>query len=504
MNRRIAVYWAVTMSMVAACSDEGGASSNDAVQNGIPTVISVEPMAGPALLTVAQDLDPQPNVVEVYLEAKVSTHELAPGVMTELWTYNGFFPGPTIEAKVGDTVRVRLANKLPEATTIHWHGLRVPASMDGVPTMQSPIQPGQEFTYEFVVPDAGTFWYHPHIRSDVQVERGLLGVVVVRGENEPATTTDTVVVLDDVLVLKSGELVAFGADQVMVGRQGNLLLANGKANPTFLLQPNGIHRFRFVNGANARFFRLRFDGASAVQIGTDGGLLPSPQALDELLLVPGERAELVVTAHANAGKSTSWVSAPYDRGHGTGAAPEAVVFMTKTHGDAVEPPPMLPSPLTKIEALGKPVANRTLVFQEMEGMNHGTGSGGGGHAGHGDPTTGGGVMPPMFMFNGKMWPNPETFSGHLGTTEDWVLDNQAEMDHPFHLHGFRFQLVDADGQASPQKGWRDTVNVAAKQKVTIRVDVRDNAGEWMFHCHILEHAENGMVGIFNVAPDGGP
>jgi FtsP/CotA-like multicopper oxidase with cupredoxin domain len=160
---------------------------------------------------------------------------------------------------VGDTVRIRLKNSLPEATTIHWHGLRVPAAMDGVAAMQTPVPPGGEFTYEFVVPDAGTFWYHPHVRSDEQVERGLYGAFVVRGPGEPETTTDRTVVLDDILL----------------GRRhpGRLRQRHGDARPPGQPDPGqrprpphrpvergGLHRFRFINAANARFFRLALPG----------------------------------------------------------------------------------------------------------------------------------------------------------------------------------------------------------------------------------------------------
>ncbi|HEY5956514.1 MAG TPA: multicopper oxidase domain-containing protein, partial [Polyangiaceae bacterium] len=131
---------------------------------------------------------------------------------------------PRIEARVGDTVRIRFKNSLPEPTTIHWHGLRVPAAMDGTAVAQAPVPPGGEFTYEFIVPDAGTFWYHPHVRSNEQVERGLYGAFIVRGDNEPTTTTDRAVVLDDLLVDPSTwQIEPFDVMQeAMVGREGNL------------------------------------------------------------------------------------------------------------------------------------------------------------------------------------------------------------------------------------------------------------------------------------------
>jgi FtsP/CotA-like multicopper oxidase with cupredoxin domain len=227
----------------------------------IPEVIEVDASEGPFEPNAAPDLDPAPNVVEVALEAKVADVEIAPGRTASMWTYNGQLPGPRIEARAGDTVRVRFKNSLPEATTIHWHGVRVPAAMDGVPAVQSPIAAGVEFTYEFVVPDAGTFWYHPHVRSEEQVERGLYGAFVVRGDAEPATTTDRTVVLDDLLVDSNWQLSDFDPMmQAMVGRQGNVILANGWAHPIAGVARGGLHRFRFINAANARYFRLALPG----------------------------------------------------------------------------------------------------------------------------------------------------------------------------------------------------------------------------------------------------
>ena len=278
--------------------ETGGDGTGGMSHEGIPEVLAVTASDGPFETAAAPDLDPSPAVVEVALEAKLAQVEIAPGRTLSLWTYNGQLPGPRIEAKVGDTVRVRFKNSLPEATTIHWHGLRVPARMDGSPSVQSPIAAGAEFTYEFVVPDAGTFWYHPHVRTDEQVERGLYGAFVVRGPEEPKTTTEQTVVLDDVLVDEDWQLRDFELDsmQAMVGRQGNVILANGWAHPIARAPRGGLHRFRFINAANARYFRLALPGHRLIQIGTDGGFVTTPQEVDDLLLVPGERADVLVVA----------------------------------------------------------------------------------------------------------------------------------------------------------------------------------------------------------------
>lgn len=446
----------------------------------LPEVLEVPPQEGRFETAVAEDLDPSPTVVEVALVAQVSEVELAPGRRVSMWTYNGSFPGPRIEARVGDTVRVRFKNSLPEPTTIHWHGLRVPAAMDGVPAVQSPIAVGAEFTYEFVVPDAGTFWYHPHVRSDEQVERGLYGAFVVRGDSEPATTTDRVVVLDDLLVNSDWTLRPFDAMQAMVGRQGNLILANGRAHPIAPMQRGGLHRFRFVNAANARYFRLALPGHRLVQIGSDGGLLTAAREVDEVLLVPGERADVLVVMEGGASEAVEWRSLRYDRGHGTGALPDATVFQSRNGDNAPIATPAVPATLVNLDALPAPTVRRELVLKES--MGHG-----GGHSSGGQ----GGVV---FSINDEVYPEATPLSAQLGAVEEWSIVNSTEMDHPFHLHGFRFQIVSEDGQAPAFLAWRDTINVRAETTTTFRVRLEEHAGTWMFHCHILEHAERGMMG----------
>ncbi|MFZ5893791.1 MAG: multicopper oxidase family protein [Myxococcota bacterium] len=464
----------------AACSQH---SMNDHSGSMVPKVIELPSWEGTFEGSAAPDLDPSDTVVEVQLEAKETDVELAQGRRVRMWTYNGVLPGPRIEARVGDTVRVHFRNSLSEATTLHWHGLRVPNSMDGVPLVQAPIAPGGEFTYEFVVPDAGTFWYHPHIRSDEQAERGLYGTVLVRGPSEPETTSDRVVVLDDVLIdPATWQLASFDpVMHAMVGRQGNVILANGRAHPIADVRPGGLHRYRVVNAATARYFRLSLPGKPLMLIGTDGGLLETPQEVSEVLLVPGERADVLVTADASS-PPLEWKTLRYDRGHGTGAIADATVWQTRntSESDIVTPP--IPSSLGAIDELPAPTTTRELRLEESLPS-------GGDHSGHGS-----GGMGPIFSINGRVYPDSEPLRSTLDAVEDWAIVNTTDMDHPFHLHGFRFQIVSENGSAPSFRAWRDSINVQAKQTVRIRVRFEENPGTWMFHCHILEHAERGMMG----------
>jgi FtsP/CotA-like multicopper oxidase with cupredoxin domain len=477
---RIGVGLAVVVAIAVAlmgCMDMGGMM--------LPRVIEVPPSDGRFETNLAEDLNPDPNLVEVFLEAKIASVELAPGRTISMWTYNGSFPGPRIEARIGNTVRIRFKNSLPEATTIHWHGIRVPAAMDGAPVVQSPIAPGAEFNYEFVVPDAGTFWYHPHVRSDEQVERGLYGAFVVRGDGEPTTTTDRTVVLDDLLVNSDTDWTVrkFDSSQAMVGRQGNLILANGRAHPVVTTDLGGLHRFRFINAANARYFRLAMPGHALIQIGSDGGLLSAPRAVDELLIVPGQRVDVLVVAGGDVGQTNEWKTLRYDRGHGTGDLPDAIVFQSKNGGGLPIATPEVPSTLAVIPVLPTPTVTRVLKLEES--MGHGSGGGHGGSA-------------MVFSINGQVYPQSSPLAAQLGSVEDWSIVNTTEMDHPFHLHGFRFQVVSENGKASAFPAWQDTINIRARTTVLFRVPLETNPGKWMFHCHILEHAERGMMGEVDV------
>ncbi len=472
-----------------ACSGEHGmghdmgAMPTPSDADLVPELVETSPWNGPFDAALAVDDNDDPTTVEVMLEATESEVEIASGHHVRLWTYNQSLPGPTIEARVGDTIRIHFKNSLPEATTIHWHGLRVPAAMDGVTAAQTPIQPGEEFTYEFVAEDGGTFWYHPHIRSDEQVERGLYGAIVVRDADEPELTSEGTVVLDDVLLDESWQLTEFTDRQAMVGRQGNLLLVNGHALPVAELVAGGLHRMRFVNAANARYFRLALADRQLFILGFDGSKLEAPVAADEVLLVPGARVDLAFEG-APGGETLSWSALSYERGHETGLATDAKVFDLHFNGDELAAP-ALPTSLTTLPVLADPTASKALALEESMA---------GAHAGHG----GGEMMTPVFSINGQVFPDVEPLTATLETTEEWTIENTTMMDHPFHLHGFRFEVTSVGGVAPEYRALQDTINIAAEQAVTIRVPLQGHAGKWMFHCHILEHAERGMMGELDV------
>ncbi len=427
-------------------------------------------------LAILEDIDPAADVVEVALEAKVATVEYRPGVATEVWTYNGTVPGPMLRAKVGDTVVVHFTNHLPEATTIHWHGLRVPAEMDGAGHMTTAIEPGASFDYRFVVPDAGLFWFHPHVRSDVQVEKGLYGTVLVEDPAQPDLGDTVTLVLDDVALRADGSLAPPGSGghmEEMIGRQGNTLLVNGRIAPTLLARAGRPQHWRLVNTANARYFHLEIPGHRIVRVGGDAGLVPAPVERDSLLLVPGERAEIVVTPVGEPGDRIVVRNLPYERGHGTGLEDPAELFAVEIADLPAEQTPQLPSILGTVEPIvvdgSEPV--QTVALSEV--MNH---------------------TQMIFRINGQAWPDVEPLTATVGETQVWEVTNETNMDHPFHLHGFFFQVQEVNGAAPALREWKDSVNVPAEGTLRFAVRYDDRPGGWMFHCHILEHAELGMMG----------
>ena len=477
------------LSFAVSLAASAGCMMHD---QGLPQVLDVEPYPGGWDLQKITDKNADPNIVEVDLEAGVTEVEYLPGKRTPAWAYNGSVPGPLIEAKVGDRVLVHFKNSLPEPTTIHWHGVRVPNNMDGNTLTMNAIPAGGNFDYSFTVKDAGTFWYHPHVRSDEQVEKGLYGALVVRAPNEPVLSSERVVMLDDVYLDDDGMPMPSGdMMELMIGRQGNLPLVNGKPRPILNLKAGERHRLRFINAANARYFRLSLPGHKLTQLGTDGGFIEAPREVDELLLVPGERADVVISGTSAPMTALDVDTLPYERGHGTGALPQANVLRVLYGSDAAVMSPALPATFSSIAAL--PTPGRTRTFTLSEQMMAASGGHGGGHGG-------GGSMKPMFTINGQVFPNVPVISAKLGETELWDVMSDEQIDHPFHLHGFFFQVLSRGGVTEQVRAWKDTVNIKGKEHLRLAVRFDGNVGRWPYHCHILEHAENGMMGELDINP----
>jgi FtsP/CotA-like multicopper oxidase with cupredoxin domain len=438
-------------------------------------------------LTKLTDTSPDPDVFEAELVASKGITRYLPDGDADIWGYrdgavkgsHASVPGPLLEVKRGQTVIVHLRNELTEATTIHWHGLRVPNASDGTPSVQVEVPPGGTYDYRFVANDAGTFWYHPHVHSDVQIERGLYGVVIVRGGPNIPVEADRTFVLDDVKLEATGKLSRDTVPlDVMLGRQGNVVLANGVNDGRIVVKSGARERWRFVNSANGRYFNLRLKKHRFKVIGWDGGVIAEPYDVDTLLIVPGERYEVLVELPDAPGTSLTLETLHYDRGHKIPDPGPIPVFELDVDGAAAKAkalPASWGAPVDLEASTDAP--QRNIKLSEKEKGEDGL---------------------PKFFINEQAFPDVPPIEASSGDIEVWRIENTTEMDHPFHLHGMFFRVLDLNGAAPEHDGWKDTVNVPQKQTATLAVRYGET-GTWMYHCHILEHAERGMMGELKLA-----
>jgi FtsP/CotA-like multicopper oxidase with cupredoxin domain len=429
------------------------------------------------------DVDPDPDAIEVSVIAAPASWAFLPGKPAEVWAYRdgnaedaaARVPGPMLLGKLGDRVTVHFRNELPEPTTVHWHGLKVAARHDGSNVSQTPVAPGGSFTYEFTLTDAGLFWFHPHVEADAQIERGLYAPIVVRGADEVPVDAERVLVLDDVKLESSGLLSpTITALDLMVGRQGNVLLVNGEPQPRLEAPAGARERWRLLNTANGTFFNVALPGRRLRVIGWDGGLLAEPYEVESLVIAPGERYDVAVELGGAAGDALELQTLHYDRGHDLPDPGPRRLATFALQAPVKAPTPALPTRWGEVAPL--PITDatprRSLRLGEQAA------------AGPDDE--------PRFFINDEQYPAVTPLAIGAEALEVWEIENGAEMDHPFHVHGVFFQVLD-----QPHLGWKDTVNVP--RDATVRIAVRfDNPGTWMYHCHILEHAERGMMGVLRV------
>jgi bilirubin oxidase len=426
----------------------------------------------------------EPGTVEVTLTASEVRLSVVPGVETDAIAFNGQVPGPTIEAWEGDRVIVHFKNELDEPTTIHWHGIHLPFHADGSPF--DPVGPGEQTDYVFTIQPgtAGTYWYHPHpdARTQYQIAKGLFGTFIVRSRDDPlpATLTEKLIILFDNRFGLDGsvDLADPQSPQGRVdfenGREGDVMFVNGQIMPTIPIRAGEVQRWRVLNASAGRVFRLSIPGHTFLHVGSDGGLFEKPIETDEILLANTERVELLVRGTGAPGDRTVLRNLPYNR-YIPQTRPddwkEPYDLLTVQYTDEEPVAPIdLPATLVAID----PVDTADVAARRSLTLTQG-------------------------FINGKtMDMSRVDVSARLGTTEIWTVENLVGMDHPFHLHGFRFQIIERDGVPEPYPSWKDTVNVPKHQTVRFVVRFDDYPGKWMFHCHILTHEDLGMMGVLEV------
>jgi FtsP/CotA-like multicopper oxidase with cupredoxin domain len=414
------------------------------------------------------------EVVRYRLEASEVEWEIAPGRSVRGYGFNGQVPGPVLEAKQGVPLEIEFTNRLPEPTVIHWHGLRIPAVMDGTEIVQRPVQPGETFTYRFTPPDAGTFWYHPHLNETEQLEKGLYGALIVRAADELTLDDEKVLVFDDLRVDKSGQIAKFGGlmDRHN-GREGNVRLINGTSEPELTIAAGQIERWRIVNASSARYVRVSLGGRPFQIIGTDGGLIEAPVTVTEVLLPAADRVELAVGPFEEEGVVLNIEDLPYYRMAGKkGVERFGTIRVTPRKPSTAR----VPRRLREIAPLvtGDAHVTRTVKLGFKLSLRRGL----------------------DFVVNGERHHHDQPVK--VGELQVWDVVNSTMMDHPFHLHGFFFQVLEINGQKPAWRSMEDVINVPPRATVRIAWYPDDRPGMWMYHCHILEHHAAGMMAHFEV------
>jgi FtsP/CotA-like multicopper oxidase with cupredoxin domain len=484
---------------LAACGGGSSSGMNNGISNGMGSSASTLALLNPGAADTARDLPivpldaglPDGSGGRTYrLDAQAGQSQIISGVNTRTNGYNGALLGPALLLRNGQRASISVSNSLAELTTVHWHGLIVPAEMDGGP--HQPINAGASWNASFVVANApSTCWFHPHTHGATgrQVVQGLGGLLII--EDDPAVqpllpTTwgvdDVALVLQDKRFSRSGQIdYTLGADDLSRGYQGDRLLVNGVFGATWQA-PRQRVRLRLLNGCNARTLSLRLsNNATLLQIANEGGYLATPVVRSSLTLAPAERAELLVDlgAYAAGQQLTLRASTPSSSVGSFGASNEVDALLIRVAvaaqtGAIRSAPAALPAPTPITPAAGATVRNITLD---------------------------GGMMGNAFTLNGRSFDmNRIDLSVPTGATEIWRFTNNTMMAHPMHVHGARLSLLSRDGAlpAAQERGLRDTFLVESMQTVAIAVQTPTQASPmpFMFHCHILEHEDAGMMAQF--------
>ena len=464
--------------------------------------VEPQPLRVPALLDAGKLAN------SVSLEVQAGNTEFFPGRASKTLGYNGSYLGPTIRVNRGDDVEIAVSNALKEDTTVHWHGLLIPAELDGGPHQL--IRPGTTWRPRLPIrQSAATLFYHSHAhgRTGVQVYSGLAGVFIVTDDEERALGLPSEYGVDDLpLVLQDrlfedGRLVLpEGMMTSMTGRRGNTTLVNGTPD-AFARVPGRLVRLRLVNGSNARIFDLSFDDRRTFHwIASEGGLLEAPIQVRSLTLAPGERAEILVDfsdGRRVALRTAPDTNLPMMMGRIPrvrslapeilGGGDEVVLQFEPTgHQDAAA----LPNRLISRQHVNASQATKRRQF--VLGMSMG-GMMGGGMGSRGGMGSGGAMT-----INGRPFEMDRIDERvSLGNTEIWEVSGEM-MSHPFHIHGVQFEVLSRNGgkPVTRDAGMRDTVLVREPVELLVRFTQPAVKAPFMYHCHILEHEDNGMMGQF--------
>lgn len=448
----------------------------------------------PRALRIPPLLDPTPDATGTKrfdLRLQAGTTDLLPGKPAATWGVNGAHLGPTLRARRGDRVSMRVRNALPESTTVHWHGMHLPAAADGGP--HQPIEPGAVWSPSWTIDQpAATLWYHPHPheRTADQVYRGLAGMFLLDDPQADRLALpgrygvdDIPLIVQDKRLNDEGEL-DFGQAMISpIGRLGSTVLVNGTYRPHLVVRTQRI-RLRLLNASTARFYDFAFDDSRSFDlVSTDGGLLDAPKPTDHVQLSPGERAEVVVSVRP--GERVVLRSDPPDLGTNAwegrfSGADDRFDLLELRAADVLESSPAVPARLVDPPELADDASGAPRRTFELSSRR----------------------INDRRMDMGRI---DQTVP--LDTTERWHITNGAGIPHNFHVHDARFEVLAVDGRApsASLSGWKDTIAVLPRQRIEVAIRFTDYADPdvpYMFHCHLLQHEDRGMMGQFVVVQRG--
>lgn len=425
--------------------------------------------------------------VDFELVAEPATIELLPGKQTAALTFNGDYPAPIIRAQQGKRIRIRFINRLNEPTTIHWHGIRLDNAMDGVPFLtQPPIPAGETFIYDFICPDGGTFWYHPHVNSLVQLGKGLTGALIVEEAQPVAFDHEAVIQLRDWRLDKEGRFLALSDPRqaARAGTLGTVKTVNGLIKPVLDIPAGGTVRTRFLNIDNTRVYHLSFKDYPAQVLALDGNAIAEPYALDARDTGAGMRLDVGFIAPSEVGQEV----VVYDK-KGRGFFE---IFRFRTIASDLPERTVIPSlPLNPIAAPDLANAEQLkLVFEWAGALSPVNADGSVDHS--------------FWTINRRAWEGMDKKSlpeplVKLTLNKSYVIElhNATPHHHPIHMHGITFTVLSSNKRTiTPYH--TDTVLLARNEKVKVAF-VADNPGRWMFHCHVIEHMKTGLMGYISVA-----
>lgn len=392
------------------------------------------------------------------------------GKLVKAITYNNAFPGPLMRWREGETVQLKLINRLDRDTNLHFHGVSLPPT-GRADNIWLHVPPGDTFDYEFTVPkgEGGLHWYHPHINGATAqpMFAGLAGPILIEGDYEferELDCDDRVCVLKDIS-LEGGKVQPHRASEWTVGKEGELLLINGVSRPTIRAKKSLV-RLRLLNASNARYWRLRFsDDRPMIVLAHDGRYLRAPQPVDEVLLVPGARAEILV--ELSDGRPVDVVYHPTGR---RGMAYTATQSIMTLAPPSVLTATRMPSHLVSYDPfrIAEAQADREVVLGLFN-------------------------ICTRFLEEARV-----DIRTQVNAKEIWRVRNADFMDHPFHLHTWHYEILDINGQPPPYSARYDMTNVRVGFTVRIGIHFKQHTGRTMYHCHLAEHSDKGMMAVLEV------